>query len=56
LTDAQIFRVVKEGLATMNEMNTTVSFDDLQKMTAFLSFESAIESAITKALMPKVEK
>ena len=45
-------RIVKNGLATMTELQTILGFNDVLKMNAYL----AMENAIDKALMPKVPK
>jgi hypothetical protein len=53
LQDVIIYRIAKSGLATMREMQTILSLDDIQKMNAFLSMESIIESEVQKVLIPK---
>jgi hypothetical protein len=55
LQEAVIYRIIKAGLANMNEMQTIISFNDLQKMNDYLAMESTIESEISKDLIPKVQ-
>jgi hypothetical protein len=49
-----IARIAKTGLATVEEIERSWSFIDMEKALAYISMDNAIEKAIQKALTPKV--
>jgi len=52
LDEIEIWRVWAAGKATLNEMETTFSFDDLQRAIAMMEVEDEIQRIIT----PKIDK
>lgn len=53
MLELPLWMLVKEGLFSMHELETSASMDDVARATALLEMKGDVDAAVLKGVMPR---